>query len=292
MCRCRVLFVRAAVSDMRANDNQRRPLPLLLRFVKSAVYRLEIIAVGQILHEPAVSLEAPPHIFVEGQVRRALNADVIVIVKEGEVAETEKPGDRSSLRRDALHQVAVTADAVNVVVYDFVPWTIEMSRQIFFGNSHADRIAKTLAQRTGGRFDSRREPTFWMSRSPAAPLPELLDVVKREIVTGKVQQTVKQHAAVTSGKDKAVAVGPVRLLRMILQKARPQEVCHGSRSHGQTRMPRVRLLHSIHGQAADRIDAELVELGLIEHLSSIGCLSLGCTIAGHEVAPSLECGAL
>ena len=62
------------------------------------------------------------------------------------------------------------------------------------------------------------------------------------------------------GEHKAVAVGPGRLGRVVLQEARPKDVGHGRRAHGHARMARIGLLHAINGKKANGIDAELIEL--------------------------------
>src|SRR6201987_472428 len=62
------------------------------------------------------------------------------------------------------------------------------------------------------------------------------------------------------GEHKAIAIRPDRIFRIEAQKLLPQAVNHGSHSHGGAGMPRIRLLHRIHGQGANRVNAQLIPL--------------------------------
>jgi hypothetical protein len=59
---------------------------------------------------------------------------------------------------------------------NFVPRTVEPSREVRFGDRHADSVGDALTQRTGGGLDTRREVTFRMYGVRAVPLSEALDV--------------------------------------------------------------------------------------------------------------------
>lgn len=59
---------------------------------------------------------------------------------------------------------------------------------------------------------------------------------------------------VASRQNEAIPVEPVRILGVILHHLVIQNVSHGSTPHGQTRMPGIRLLHSIDSQEPDRVD--------------------------------------
>src|SRR6266550_3060551 len=61
------------------------------------------------------------------------------------------------------------------------------------------------------------------------------------------------------GQHKAVAVRPDRVLRIETEELLPQRVDDRSHSHRRTRMPRLRLLHSVNAQGADGVDAEVVD---------------------------------
>ena len=74
------------------------------------------------------------------------------------------------------------------------------------------------------------------------PLAELLDVLNGDrVVTGEVQQRVKQHAAVTGGQHEAVAVEPLGVLGVVLEEL-VGGVTHGCAAHRQPGWPLLDLL--------------------------------------------------
>ena len=88
---------------------------------------------------------------------------------------------------------------------------------------HADGVGEALPQRSGGDFDAGRVAALGVAGREAAPLPELLDVVQRQVVTGQVQQRVQQHRAMAGGEHEAVAVGPAGIARVV-----PEEALHST----------------------------------------------------------------
>src|SRR5271166_565237 len=95
-----------------------------------------------------------------------------------------------------------------------------------------------------------------MSRCLRTPLPKLLDVVERKVVASQVQQGVEQHTGVTVGENEAIAPGPMRVARIVTQIAVPQGKGQWSQRHRSAGMTAVRLLHRIHRERADGVDAE------------------------------------
>jgi hypothetical protein len=84
-------------------------------------------------------------------------------------------------------------------------------------------------------------------------LAEALELADRQVVAGEVQQRVHQHRRVAVGQHEAVAVGPVRVRRVVPQVAVPQRDGDVGHAHGRARVAGVRLLHGVHGQRADRV---------------------------------------
>jgi hypothetical protein len=60
-----------------------------------------------------------------------------------------------------------------------------------------------------------------MAGGAAAQLPEVLQLLDGEAVAGQVQQRVEEHGAVTGAENEAVAIGPVRVLRVELEVPGP-----------------------------------------------------------------------
>src|ERR1051325_3021033 len=88
-------------------------------------------------------------------------------------------------------------------------------RQVSFRDGHADAVAETLPERSSGYFDARCELTFRMAGGETSPLSKLFDLLERQIVTGKMKHTVKQHRGMTGGKHEAVAIRPRRIMRVM-----------------------------------------------------------------------------
>src|SRR5690242_19379702 len=102
---------------------------------------------------------------------------------------------------------------------------------------------------------------FGMSRSARAPLAELPDVIQRKIVATEIQQRVEQHGGVPAGEHESVAVDPVRVVRIVTQKAGPEQKAGWRQRHRSSGMPRLGLLDSIHGKGAYGVDGPPRQIG-------------------------------
>ena len=129
---------------------------------------------------PAVGLEALRAVLGgEAQRRRAVERDVVVVVEVDQAAEAELAGERRGLGGDALHEVAVGDDRVDVVVLDLGP---ERLAQELLGHRHADAVGEALAERPGRDLDARRDVhavALGVARGERAPLAEVLELVER-----------------------------------------------------------------------------------------------------------------
>ncbi len=186
---------------------------------------------------------------------------MVVVVEIDQLAEPQVPGQRGGFRRDAFHQVAVADDAVSVMVDDLEAGAVVARRQMRLGHRHAHAVAEALAKRPGRHLDAGCEAALGVPGRDASPLAELLDLLQRQIVPGQMEQAVQQHRAVAGGQDKAVAVEPRRVRRVVLEKARPQHVRHGRGAQRQARMAAVGLLHGVDRKEAQGIYAQRVEFG-------------------------------
>ncbi len=255
-----VLLMRAAPGDVRPHDDERWPLGHSLRLGDSRIDGLEIVAVRDPLYVPAVRLEAPRGVVGEGQLGRSIDRDAIVVVKPDQLAELQVTGERARLVRDALHEVTVGREEIGVVVDDRVPGAIEQGRELRFGDRHAHGVPGPLSERSCRRLDSRRDAMLRVPGRAAPPLPELLDVVEREIVAREIEDAVEQHAGMARRQDEAVAVQPFGIRGIVSQMPLPQHVRERCQGHRRAGMSRIGLLHGIHRERADGVDAELIEL--------------------------------
>jgi hypothetical protein len=91
-----------------------------------------------------------------------------------------------------------------------------------------------LSERSGGRFDAGRHAVFGMAGRFRSELPKLFDVVETDcrfagrfavcidlFDARKMQQRIQQHRCMTDREDKAIAIRPVRCVRIEAQEIAP-----------------------------------------------------------------------
>ena len=154
------------------------------------------------------------------------------------------------------------------MVDDVIAVTIEGRRQPPLRDRHADAVADTLPERSRRHLDAGRASALRMPGRSTPPLPELLEIFHREVVAGQKQQTVEQRARVPGREDEPVAVGPCRILRIVPQVARPQDVGHRRRAHRHTGVPGVCFLNRVDREHPDGVDTELFLICHPRHLAT------------------------
>src|SRR5262245_26748255 len=121
---------------------------------------------------PALRLEARAAILRERDLRCAVDGDVVVVVEVDELAEPVRAGYRRRLVRDALHEIAVGADAVHAVVDDLVVRTVEQLGEEALGDAEADAVREALPERPGRHLDAGRVVYLRVARRERVPLAE------------------------------------------------------------------------------------------------------------------------
>ena len=133
------------------------------------------------------------------------------------------------------------------------PGAVEFLGEQLLGQRHADRVGDALAERAGRGLDARRDADLGVARRLAVQLAEVAQLAHRQVVAGQVQQRVQQHRAVAVAQHEAVAVGPLRVGRVVAQVAAPQRDGHVGHAHRRAGVAGVGLLHGVHRQRADRV---------------------------------------
>ena len=105
----------------------------------------------------------------------------------------------------------------------------------------------------------------------AAELAKLLDVVERQVIAGKIERSVQQHRAVPGRQHETVAAKPFRILRVMAHEARKQQVSDRRHTHRHSGVARIGLLDSVDREYADRVDAKLVETGIVRVYFGCSC---------------------
>ena len=148
-----------------------------------------------------------------------------------------------------------------------------MSCQPVRSDGHSHAVSHALAERSGCGLDARGNSVFRVPRSAAIDLAKPLNIVQGDRVITEplvfwvdppdlreIQRGVQQHRGMAIGENEAVAIGPHRICGVVTQKVLPQAIHHRRERHGSARMPGVRLLHGIHGQRSDGVDAQRLHL--------------------------------
>ena len=272
-------LVRRAVADVAVDDDQRRSPLLALELLEGGGDQVGVVGVADPGDVPAVAHEAGGDVVVVGEVGFAVDRDVVVVVDPAEVVELEVTGDRGGFVGDALHQAAVAGDRVDVEVEEVraVAGALPLG-----GDRHPDRGGDALAERAGGRLDAGGPAVLGVAGSARVELAEAFDVLERNggvaddlvvgvdrLDPGQVEQRVEQHRGVAGGEHEAVAAGPDRVGGVEAQEALPERVGDGRERHRRPRVAGVRLLDRVDRERPDRVDAELVDVAVAGHASSI-----------------------
>ena len=112
---------------------------------------------------PAGGFKTLRDVFGKSQIGRAVNRDVVVVVKINQIGELQMSGKRSRFIRNAFHQIAVRNNRVNKMVNNRKTFSIKFRRQMRLRDPHSDAVGKTLSQRSGRDFHARRQNIFGMS---------------------------------------------------------------------------------------------------------------------------------
>ncbi len=266
VCLRRVHRMWSRVADVAADDDQGRPLLFCLGRREGAEKRVEVLGVADVLDVPAIGLEALALVLGRERERgRTVDRDVVVVVDVDETAEREMPGDRRGLVGDAFHQVAVGADRVDPGVDDLVVWPVVAIGEKALCDRHADAVPEPLAERPCRRLDAGCVPELRVTGRARPPLPELTQVVEREVVAREMQRGILEHAGMPRREDEPVPARPVRVGRVVPHHVAVEEIRQRRECHCRAGVAGIRLLHGIHRERPNRVDR------------------LGARIGGHDV---------
>ena len=137
--------------------------------------------------------------------------------------------------------------------------------QVRFGHRQTHAVTEALTERSRGRLDAWRRATLRMAGRDAAPFAKLFDLFERKIITGEVQQAVQQHRSVPRREHEAIAVEPFGIGRIVFEEPGPQHIRHRRGTHRHSRVPALSLLHSVHGEKAQSVNALIIQCRIGSH---------------------------
>ena len=249
--------VRRGEPDVGAQHDQRRLVLVVAGLDECGLERVEVLTgLADLDDLPAVGPEPADGVVAERELGRTVDRDVVVVVDVDDAAEAEVTGQRGGLVADALGQVAVGDDAVDVVVDDV---GTEAGAQRLLGDGHADAVREALAEGTGGHLDTGGVVHLGVTGCRRTPLAEGLQVVELEAVAGQVEHRVLQDRGVAGAQDEPVAVRPVGRRGVVAHDAGPQDVCERGECHRGALVPGPGGVGSVHRQPADHLDRQLIQ---------------------------------
>ena len=272
----RVVLMRRAIADVAFDDDQGRHVRCAPENLNGLRQPLGVVGVAHAMDVPAIGQEARRDVVAERQIRVSLYRDAVAVVDPAEVAEHLMPGKGRRFAGHALHHVPVAAHDINVVVEHREVRAVEMLGEPASGDGHADARGAPLAQRPGGRLDSGGQVVLGMSRTFAVELAEPLDVVERDrefsetfvlgvdcLDAGEVQRRVQQHGSMAVGQNETVAVWPDRIVGVEAQELLPKRIDHRRQCHRRAGMAGIGLLHGIHRERANGVNAKLIDCAVL-----------------------------
>src|SRR5207245_11471863 len=130
-----------AVADVAVEDDERGAPLRLPEDAERVLDALEVVGVAHAKDVPAVGEKSRGDVLREGKARVALDRDVVVVVDPAQVVEAQVTGQRGRLGGNALHQAAISAHDVDLVVEDREARSLLTvgERLLGYGHPHARR---------------------------------------------------------------------------------------------------------------------------------------------------------
>ena len=246
-------------ADVRAQNQQARSVLHRLGGEERLLERIAVIGdLAEVLDVPAVGLEPLADLVGRGELGRTVDRDPVVVEHDVQPTEAEVAGERGGFVADALHEAAVAGNRPRVVVDEA---GTEALAQHPLGDGHPHGVGEALAERSGGHLDARRVARLGMARGPRSERAERHEVVELEAVAAEVEHRVLEDRGVAVGEHEAVAVGPLRVSRVMAHDPAVQHVGERSEGHGRPLVAAVGVERGIHRQAADDLDRLGLEVG-------------------------------
>lgn len=169
-------------------------------------------------------------------------------------------GQRGGLAGDTLLEAPITAQNEGVMVNDVLESSLVVDRsKVLLGQSHTNSVRQTLSKRSSGHLHTGSDHILGVAGGKGAQLAELSQILDTEVVARQVKHGIQKSTRVSVGKNEAVAVGPLGVLRRIVHELREKNVSDGSATHGSSGVARVGFLDHVRGQDTNGINASSIK---------------------------------
>ena len=216
------------------------------------------VAVGPVdgLHVPAVRGVAGGDVLGQGDVGVVLDGDPVAVVDQRQVAQPLGGAEGGRLAADALLDVAVGGQAVDVVVEGRLARRgvgVEQAALATRRHRHADGVGDALTQRSGGDLHALGVAVLGVAGGLRAPGPQRLEVVELQPEAAEVELDVQGQAGVSAGQHEPVPARPVRVARVVPHHLLEQQVGHRGQAHRGAGVAVADLLHGVGGEHPDGV---------------------------------------
>src|SRR5262245_15423111 len=191
-------------------------------------------------------------------------------------------GQRCRFRRNTLHQAAISANGVDLVVEDLEAWLVETIGKPLLRDRHPHAGGDALSQWAGRGLDPRHPMVFRVSWRLTVELAKSADVVERHrglpqpFIVGihgpgaaEMEHRPEQHRSMAVGEDEAITIGPDRILRVEPQDAIPDRIDQRRQCHRRAGMSRPGLLHCVDRKRANGVNAQLIKIRLSHRFNNL-----------------------
>ena len=238
-----VVLRRSAETDMGRRDNEYGSVGHLHGAAVDAVNRVKIMTIAR-KDLPTIALETLLRIVIHRERRRPFDRDAVGIINENKAVELHRARPAAGLVGNTLLHIAVAAEDPRLVA------CAGLLRGKLQARTHGD----ALAERTGRHFDAAQKTALGVTRAARTELTEILKLIHRKTGNpGKVEKRINERARVAAGEHKAVAAGPLYIIRRGVKEFKPERNRKIGHTKGSAGVTGVGLVDHVGTKTANRV---------------------------------------
>ena len=189
--------------------------------------------------------------------RLSRKLDVVGVVEHDEVVETENGSDTSSALRNLFLNATIRDVSVDGLLSE--SWVASVSSQELGCDGSTNSEHVTLTERTRCVLNATSNLELWVTRSRRTPLTELCQLFERELAN-EAELRVEHWSHVTWVEEETVATNPLRVLWVVFQILRIQNVDEIGTAHCTTWVTRLSLFYCTGCQDTDVVGSMIQNL--------------------------------
>jgi hypothetical protein len=143
-----VLLVRGTVPDVAVQHDERGTALRIFEDLESVLDPVNVVRIADPQNVPPITQEPSCDVLCKGNPRAPFNGNVIVVIDPAEIVKPKMGGQRCRFGRNALHQTAVSANGINVVIKNLKARPVVTVGEPLLGDAHSDARGNTLPQWT------------------------------------------------------------------------------------------------------------------------------------------------